>query len=172
MQLICGNIVALIASMLMVYSGSVNNRKKIIYIQTVQILAFTLSNLILGGFTGAIVNLISLVRNVLCYKDKLTNDKKLMLIILSIIFSLWFNNLGFLGLLPLISSVVYTCFMDVKSTIKLKSLIIFTMVLWLIYDTFIRSYTSAIFDFFSIIANIVTIYQLYHKNKVTKMQEN
>lgn len=163
MQLICGNIVALIASMLMVYSGSVNNRKKIIYIQTVQILAFTLSNLILGGFTGAIVNLISLVRNVLCYKDKLTNDKKLILILFCIIFSLCFNNLGFLGLLPLISTVVYTCFMDVKNTIKLKLLIIFTMILWLIYDTLIRSYTSAIFDVFSIIANSVTIYQLYHK---------
>ncbi len=163
MQLICGNIVALIASMLMVYSGSVNNRKKIIYIQTVQILAFTLSNLILGGFTGAIVNLISLARNILCYKDKLTNDKKLILILFCIIFSLCFNNLGFLGLLPLISTVVYTCFMDVKNTIKLKLLIIFTMILWLIYDTLIRSYTSAIFDVFSIIANSVTIYQLYHK---------
>lgn len=162
LQLICGNIVALIASMLMVYSGSVKNRKKIIYIQTVQILAFTLSNLILGGFTGAIVNLISLVRNILCYKDNLTNDKKLILILLCITFSLLFNNLGFLGLLPLISTVVYTCFMDVKNTIKLKLLIIFTMVLWLIYDTFIRSYTSAVFDAFNIIANAVTIYQLAH----------
>jgi len=163
-QLVCGNIVALIASILMVCSGSVKDRKKIIYIQTLQILAFIISTLILGGYTGAIVNLISLVRNVLCYRDKLTNNKKVVLIILSIVFSLLFNNLGFLGLLPLISSVVYTCFMNTKNTIKLKSVIIFTMVLWLIYDILINSYTSAVFDLFSIIANLVTIYQLFQKN--------
>ena len=163
MQLICGNIVALIASILMLISGIVKNRKKIIYIQTLQILTFALSDLILGGYTGTVINLISLVRNYWCYKDKLNNTKKAILIILSITFSLIFNNLGSLGLLPLISTVVYTCFMDVKNTIKLKLLIIFTMILWLIYDTLIRSYTSAIFDVFSIIANSVTIYQLYHK---------
>ena len=164
MQIICGNIVALIASILMLISGIIKDRKKIIYIQTLQILAFAISDLILGGYTGTIVNLISLARNYWCYKDKLTNTKKITLILLSITFSLLFNNLGFLGLLPLISTVVYTCFMDVKNTIKLKSLIIFTMVLWLIYDSFIKSYTSAVFDFFSIIANAITIYQLAHKN--------
>ena len=160
MQLICGNIVALIASILMLISGIVKDRKKIIYIQSLQILAFAISDLILGGYTGTIVNLISLLRNYWCFKDTLTNDKKTILIFLSVVFTLLFNNLGFLGLLPLISTVVYTCFMDVKNTIKLKLLIIFTMVLWLIYDIFIQSYISAAFDFFSIIANIVTIYQL------------
>lgn len=162
-QLICGNFVALIGSILMVYSGSVKVRKKIIYIQTLQILAFAISDLILGGYTGTIVNLISLVRNYLCYKDKLARDNKIILILSCTIFSLLFNNLGLLGFLPLISTVVYTCFMDVKNTIKLKLLIIFTMVLWLIYDIFIHSYISAVFDFFSIIANTVTIYQLSHK---------
>lgn len=164
-QLVCGNIVALIASILMVCSGSVKDRKKIIYIQTLQILAFTISTLILGGYTGAIINIISLVRNVLCYKDKLTNKMKILLIIPSIVLSLLFNNLGFLGLLPVISSVTYTCFMSTKNTIKLKSVIIFTMILWLIYDILIRSYTSAVFDVFSIIANSVTIYQLSYKKQ-------
>jgi len=162
-QLVCGNIVALIASILMVYSGIIKNRKKIIYIQTLQILAFAISDLILGGYTGTIVNLISLVRNYLCYKDKLTKINKIILILSCTVFSLLFNNLGLLGLLPLISTVVFTCFMDVKNTIKLKLLIIFTMVLWFIYDIFIHSYISAIFDFFSIIANIVTIHQLSQK---------
>lgn len=163
MQLICGNIVALIASVLMIISGILKDRKRIIYIQTLQILAFAISDLILGGYTGTIINLISLVRNILCYKDKLTNKMKILLIVPSIILSLLFNNLEFLGLLPVISSVIYTCFMSTKNTIKLKSVIIFTMILWLIYDSFIKSYTSAVFDLFSIIANAVSIYQLAHK---------
>ena len=165
LQLITGNIIALIASILMVISGSIKDRKKIIYVQTIQILFFTISDIILGGYTGAIINLISLVRNILTYNDKLTNIAKAILITLSVSLSLYFNNLGFLGLLPIISMVTFTLFMNTKNTIKLKLLIAFTMVLWLIYDITIRSYTSSIFDFLSLIANIVTVYQLINKNK-------
>ena len=164
-QLISGNIVALIASILMVISGSLKDRKKIIYVQTLQIIAFTITDLILGGYTGAIINLISLVRNVLSYNDKLNNTAKIILIILSISLSLYFNNLGLIGLLPIISMVAFTLFMNTKDTIKLKALIIFTMVLWLIFDIYIKSYTSAIFDFISIIANIFTSIQLYKNLK-------
>jgi len=168
LQLICGNIVALIGSLLMVYVGSAKDRKKILYIQTLQILAFTISTLILGGYTGTIVNLISIIRNVLCYKDKLTKYNKIILILSSTVFSLLFNNLGLLGLLPLISTIIYTCFMSTKSTIKLKLVILLTMILWLVYDILIKSYTSAVFDFFSIIAGIITIYQLTHKKTLSK----
>ena len=165
LQLLLGNIIALIASILMVISSSLKDRKKIIYVQTIQILFYTISDLILGGYTGAIINAISLVRNILSYKDKLTNPWKATIIILSVLLSLYFNNLGFLGLLPIISTVTFTLFMNVKSTIKLKLLIIFTMVLWLIYDIAIKSYTSAAFDFFSAIANIVTLIQIKVKNR-------
>ena len=166
MQLICGNIVALIGSLLMVYAGTIKDRKKIIYIQTIQILAFTISTLILGGYTGTIVNLISIIRNILCYKDNLTKTNKLLIIWSSILFSLMFNNLGLLGLLPLISTVIYTLFVDVKTAIKLKLLIIFTITFWLIYDILIKSYTSAVFDLFTMFFHTITIYQLIHPKQI------
>ena len=162
-QLICGNFIALLGSLLMVYLGSIKDTKKIIFIQTIQIFLFTLSTLILGGFSGAIVNAISVARNILCYKDKLTNTAKTILILLCIPPSLIFNNLGLLGLLPLVSTILYTCFMNVKSPIKLKYLLIITLSFWVIYDILIYSYASAIFEFFAIIAHIITLYQLSHK---------
>lgn len=163
-QLVCGNIIALIASTLMVCSGIIKDRKKTIYIQTIQIIAFVMSNLILGGYTGAIVNLISLARNYWCYKDILTKIKKIILIVFSVVISLLFNNLGLIGLLPIISTVVFTYFIDTKSLIKLKFLIVFSSILWLIYDTLLGSYTSAIFNFFTILGTTITIYQIYRKN--------
>ena len=167
-QLVCGNIVALIASTLMVCSGITKDRKKTIYIQTIQIIAFVISNLILGGYTGAIVNFLSLARNYWCYKDSLTKIKKAILIILSIALSLLFNNLGLIGLLPIIASVVFICFIDTKSIIKLKILIAFTCILWLIHDTLLGSYTSAIFNFFTILGALITIYQISRKKRSKK----
>ncbi len=166
MQIIIGNIVALIASLIMVYSGLIKQKKKIIYTQTIQIGLYILSNLILGGITGAIINALSFVRNVLCYKDKLGKKEKVIITILAVVLSLAFNNLGIIGILPLISTIVYLWLMSIKDVVKFKYLTIFTMILWLVYDVYIKSYSSAVFDFMNIIANIVTIIRL--KNNENK----
>ena len=51
-------------------------KEKILYFQTVQIGLSVISNIILGGITGAIINALSLIRNILCYKDKLGLKEK------------------------------------------------------------------------------------------------
>lgn len=144
----------------MVYSGVLKQKKKILYFQTVQIGMSVISNIILGGITGAIINALSMIRNILCYKNKLGLKEKIIITILAIILTFKFNNLGYIGLLPLISTVSYIWLMNIKDVRKFKLLIIFTMLMWLIYDVVIKSYTSAIFDFMNIIANMLTLLQI------------
>ena len=163
--IILGNIIALIASILMVYSGILKQKNKILYIQTIQIGLSVISNILLGGFTGAIINALGCIRNILFHKNKLKIKEKTILIILSISLSLIFNNLEFIGILPVISTVMYIIFMDIKNIIKFKILIIFTMTMWLIYDIYIKSYTSAIFDFMNIVVNIISIFHLKVNNE-------
>ena len=168
MQIIVGNIIALIASVIMVYSGYIKEKKKILYFQTVQIALSVVSNIVLGGITGAIINAISCIRNILCYKEKLNTIAKIILIVLAIGLSLAFNNIGLIGLLPVVSTVTYILLMNTKNVIKFKYLIIFTMVLWFIYDVYIKSYTSACFDFLTIVTNIISIVQINKKNNKVK----
>lgn len=158
--LIIGNIIALIASILMVYSGFIKEKKKILFIQTFQIGLSVISNIILGGITGAIINTINLIRNIICYKDKLGLKEKIIITFFAVVLSFKFNNLGLLGFLPVISTVTYIWFMNVKDVKKFKILIVFTMLMWFIYDIIIKSYTSAIFDFMNIVANIITIFKI------------
>lgn len=164
-HIIIGNIIALIASIIMVYSGFLKQKKTILYSQTIQIGLSVLSNIVLGGITGAIINALSCVRNILCYKDKLDLKAKIILIFLATTLSLMFNNLGVIGLFPVISTITYILLMNTKDIIKFKWLIVFTMLMWLIYDLFIKSYTSAIFDFMNIVANIISIIQIRLQNK-------
>ena len=165
-SIIIGNIIALIASILMVYSGMLKQKKKILYFQTVQIGMSVISNIILGGINVAIINALSMIRNILCYKNKLGLKEKIIITILAIILTFKFNNLGYIGLLPLISTVSYIWLMNIKDVRKFKLLIIFTMLMWLIYDVVIKSYTSAIFDFMNIIANMLTLLQIKLVKKV------
>ena len=170
-SIIIGNIIALIASILMVYSGTSKQKKKILHFQTVQIGMLVISNIILGGITGAIINALSLIRNTLCYKDKLGLKEKVVITILATILTLKFNNLGYIGLLPLISTVTYIWLMNIKNVKRFKLLIIFTMLMWFIYDRVIKSYTSAIFDFINIVANIVTLFQIKSVKKISIIQQ-
>lgn len=159
-SLLIGNIIALIASLLMVFSGLLKKKKQILYIQTIQIGLSVISNIVLGGITGAIINLLSCIRNILCYIGKLTLLSKIVLIFFSVLLTLMFNNLGFIGLLPLISIVSYTCLIDINEVIRFKLLIIFTMLLWFVYDLYIKSYSSAIFDFMNIVFNTFSIMKI------------
>lgn len=171
-NIIIANIIALIASLLMVYTGIIKRKERIVIVQTIQIGLSVLSNIILGGITGAIINAISCVRNILCYKDKLGKLAKTLIIVSSIVLSLMFNNLGFIGILPIISAVVYTLFMDTKDIIKFKYLTIFIMFLWGTYDLYVKSYSSAVFDFMTIFANIFSIIKIKTSSKKDLKKQN
>ena len=163
MNLIIGNVVALLASIAMTLSGLFKNKKQIIFMQIIQVALAVISNLVLGGYVGAIVNFINLIRNIICYKDKLDIKGIIIITILSSGLSLYFNNLGIVGLFPLVASTVYLWFMNIKEVTKFKVMIILTTILWLIYDIFIRSYTAALFDAATIITNFFTVYILLRR---------
>ena len=158
--IIVGNIIALVASLLMVYSGLLKKAKDVIYVQSIQVTLFIASNLVLGGLSGAIVNALNLVRNIIFYNDKLTKIIKIILSILTITLCIYFNNLGIVGYLPMICAIIYLWLMDVPDPKKFKYLNIFTLILWIIYDLSILSFTSAAFDLATIITNIIALIKI------------
>ncbi len=168
MFLIIGNVIALIASIFMVIAGLLNDRRQILVVQIIQMTLFIISNVVLGGYTAVVVNAISIVRNIVAYKGKLTNNVSYFLLVLTTIFTLIFNNHFIIGLLPLVGTIVFTLSLNNKNITKLKLALSFSMLMWLIFDLYIKSFSSALFDFLSMAAGIMTIYQI--KNKKNKME--
>ena len=163
MALIIGNIIALIGSILMVYAGVVKDKKGILIVQSMQIGLLAISNLVLNGISGFIINTINFIRNIICYKDALSLKVKIVLSIISIVLTIYFNNLGLIGYLPLINGLIYLWFMTMKEVIKFKILIIGSVVLWLIYDFTIQSYTASAFDLITIIVSTISVIKLKMK---------
>lgn len=155
--LLLANIIALIGSLFMVVASYVKSDKLCIMLQSVQIFMFVISNILLKGITGVIINALSLVRNILTYKRKLTKLLKYGLLTLIVVLSIIFNNLGIIGYLPLIGTVIFTIFIDSKDNFKFRLSLTFSVFMWLIYDVYIMSYSSAVFDFFSFVGGIVTL---------------
>lgn len=165
---IIGNIIAFVASIFMVVAGMLNDRKKILVVQTLQMALFIASNIVLKGYTAAVINAISIIRNMLAYKDKLSDKLTYLLLGLTIIISILVNNNAIIGLLPLIGTVVFTLNINNKNITKLKLALSLNMFLWFIFDLYIKSFTSAIFDFLSMAAGLITVYQIKMKKEIIK----
>lgn len=165
-SVLIGNIVSFIGASLMVAIGFMKKRELILTMQCLQFGILGIANLILGGVTGFVSGLISIVRNLICRKRALTWPLKAGIMGVQILISLLVNQMGFVGWLPVIAACYYTWKIDVKSEEELKVVIIIMQAIWLVYDLLLQNYTSFCFDAFTIISNAIGFFQLRKKARL------
>lgn len=163
--LIIGNIISFAGALTMVLIGLIKNKNKILIAQCGQFTLFGTANIILGGPTGAISNAISILRNLISIKFNFNVWLKTVFIIIEVGLGAWFNNLGLIGWFPIISTVMFTLFLDHKNVIVIKLVIILSEVLWMIYDFSIQNYASIFFDFLCMVTTSFSIIQIKKANK-------
>ncbi|MBM7636745.1 hypothetical protein JOC31_001569 [Streptococcus saliviloxodontae] len=125
------------------------------------------ANFLLGGYTGAITISVSIVRNSLMIVNRESKVITLFLVIIQILLGSYFNQLGVIGFLPIISSVSYTITSFVTDKIQiLRWMIVENMLLWLIYDITIKAYPAVAMDIFITLSTCLAIYKgrLNHSN--------
>lgn len=166
-NIILANVIAFVASLIPIFIGLLKDKKKILFGDVSQKVLSCISNIILGGYTGSVNNVAGIIRNYLCYKDKLSIKSKILLTIFQVIICLMVGNLTIVNLFPLIATIFYTFFI-VYDAKRLKVLSIITTILWSIYNLHILSYTAFFFNIFSIISNVVGLCRLsLSKNDTT-----
>lgn len=159
-SIIIANIIDFAAAIVQVASGRIKSREKILLFQILQLGMQTVSMFLLGAIPGAISNVLSCIRNYLCYRDLFSWPVKLLLIGLSGILTVLFNNQGLLGYLPFGVCTVYVLLMDLKDPIKFKLLVTLTFIPWIFYYLIIQSYTGAFFACATVLTNFWTLYQM------------
>ena len=153
MTILIANAIDLIAALIQVASGSIKRKSRILAVQIAQLLMQAVSMVLLGGYTGAVSNVLSCWRNYLCYKGKLSNLWKILLTAASLAMTLVINNQGLLGYLPFAVCTLYILLIDLKDPVHFKLLVTLSFIPWLIYHLILGSYTGAFFD----AATVVTI---------------
>ena len=165
MQILIANIIDFAASMVQIYTGAVKEKAKILLLQILQLGMQTVSMLLLGAIPGAVSNVLSCIRNYLCYKDVFTWPVKIVLIVLSFILTVVFNNQGLLGYLPFAVCTAFVLLMDIKDEVKFKIVVTLTFVPWVFYYLVIKSYTGAFFAATTIVTNVCTLYKMKNSRK-------
>ena len=164
-HILLGNGIALFGAVLMAAIGLIKQRKHILAAQCVQFGIMGIANLILGGISGFVSALVSIIRNLICLKWELTTPIKIGVIAIQSALALSINQDGIIGTLPGLSACIFTWFLDAKDEIKLKVVIIIAQVCWLIYDLSILNYVSFAFDIITILANLIGIVTITRQRK-------
>ena len=90
--ILVANILAFIGAMMMVGIGLLKKKQQILLAQCVQFLVLGAANMLLGGMTGLVSNLISVARNLFCLKWDYTMQWKLIFIGVQVVLSMGVPN--------------------------------------------------------------------------------
>ena len=165
MTLLIGNAISMIGCLIMVLIGFLKKKNQILIAQCVQCLFMGIGNLVLGGVSGFVCNIVTIIRNLVFVKFRNTTFLKVFFIILQFVLSIGSLSAGFISWLPLIAAALFTWCMDTKSESNLKVCILCTQVLWLIYDLYYLNYVASAFDVMTMISNIIGLFMVRKNTK-------
>lgn len=107
-SIVIGNICSLLAMGTDALSASRKDAKGMLRVQNISQLLYGIGAIVLQGYSGAVQNAVCIIRNLAVIKGVENRFVKWLLLALGVIFGLYFNNLGLMGLLPVIANLQYT----------------------------------------------------------------
>lgn len=158
--ILLGNLVSGIGCLIMVGIGLLRKKSHILIAQCVQCGFMGFGNLILGGVSGFIANIVTILRNLVFVKRPATTGLKIFFIVLQVLLSLNSLGGGLICWLPIFAAALFTWYLDTKSITKLKIVIIITQVMWLIYDIYYRNYIATAFDIMTMVSNLIGFFMV------------
>lgn len=159
-MLFLGNLASLVGCALMVAIGFVRQKDRVIRLQCLQFGFLAAGNLLLGAVSGFISGVVSILRNLIFPRVKGGLGLKLLFIGVQLALTLMAGWDGLISLLPLFSGILFTWYIDTKSDVQLKAVIIAAQIMWAVYDIYYRNYVAFTFDILTVLSNLAGIAML------------
>ena len=158
--MITGNLISLVAAFFTVASSWSKDRKRIFLYQAVQCFLLAIANIFFLSVSGTTTYALCALRNLFIAYDRFTNKICIIFLISVTTIGLFANNRGLIGLLPVLTTAIYTiaCFY-VKETKPIKLNIIINLTLWAIYDIAIHDFVSFSVDTISAGTALVSLFR-------------
>lgn len=164
-MVLLGNVVFFIGCILMVGTGFIKKKSTILAAQCIQFGIQGAGHCILGSISGGISCCVSLVRNLLFTRVKVTAWLKLAFIAIQGVLTLLSHPQSLVQWLPLVAVVPYTWYLDTENVVVFKLVNIFGCACWLFHDAYYRNYSGMVFDVLTVITTSIGVYMLLRDKK-------
>lgn len=152
---IISQIFVIIQYIFIITTYQVKTKRQIIIFNTLAATSAIISFLCLEAYSGCMMSLVSILRNLLFFKMK-EKDKIKLTIILIILFGLTiFTYNGILSLMPSVGTLLYTLSVWQNDTKIYKKYGILIELSWLIYFIYVKSLFGIILEGISLISIII-----------------
>lgn len=143
---IIGNLCSLLAMGTDAISSTRKTPKAMLWMQTLSQVIYFIGTVVLGGYSGAVQNAVSILRNLVAIRKISNQVLEWTLVGLGVVFGLVFNNLGLAGLLPVIANLQYTLavfrFRDNERALKIAFVI--SVGMFAVFNVVIYNYVGAV----------------------------
>lgn len=157
-NILIGNAIAVFAAVFTVLSSFSHGKKKIYGYQVLQCFFQALAQIFFFSYSGLTTLFLCAVRNALVAYDKFTKKLCIVFMILITVCGLAANNRGLLGLLPIVTTLIYTLGSYLlNEDYKIKMNIVLNSVLWALYDFMVFDIVSGILDTGAAIVTIAAV---------------
>ena len=151
-NIIVGNITSLLAMGTDSLASAQKTAKGVLWVQTLGQAIYCTGSIVLRGYSAAVQNAVSVARNLFAIGNIKSKALEWILLFLGVALGLIFNNLGFMGLLPVIANLQYTIsvfrFKDNQRALKVSFAI----------NSFLYSlFNLAIYNFVGVVTNLVVM---------------
>ncbi len=166
-----GNIICFSASIIMTLMGLLKDKKKFLTAQCGMNALFAVGNYVLGGISGSIVNIVTMIRNIFCLNRKMGIWSRMFFIAAQIGLTVAAGCEDIIMWLPVIANCVFTWYMFSENMVLLKAIVIISQLLWAVFDFSISNYATVPFDLASAVTNIISLISLL-KDRSAANEEN
>lgn len=161
MSILIGNISSLLAMVTDSVSASRKTSGGVLLVQCVSQIIYGVGAIILGGYSAAVQNGVSVIRNLAAIRGRTPKWLQWFLVALGVILGLLFNNIGIPGLLPVIANLEYSVavfrFQNRERALKLAFLI--SVGLYAVFNLFILNFVGAVTNTAVVITTAVTLWK-------------
>ena len=164
-HILIGNLCTLLAIGVNAVSSTRKTVKGVLGLQNVGQVIYCVSSLVLGGYSAAVQNVVSILRNFAAMGQIKSKTVEWTLVTAGVVLGVWFNNRGIMGLLPVAGNLLYTLaifrFLDNERQLKVSFLL--CSVCFAVFNLVIFNYVGVISDTVVVMTTAVVLYNGFRK---------
>lgn len=161
-------LLGILGFLLSIISFQQNTQKRIVFVQFLANISFTIHFYLIGAYTGSILNGIAIVRSfVYCFKDKKWASSNVWIVIFSLAFVVAgiYTWEGPLSILPTTAMVLSSVSFGIKNPKLVRRIYFPCSPMWLIYNIVGGSIGGVLTECFAMISIIIGMLRFDRKKK-------
>jgi hypothetical protein len=165
---ICG----VLGGIMFVMSVQFKRRRLILLWTALAYIMYVAMTVLLGGWSGASINAISLVFVVIGYfydrkKKKIPKSLNVIFLLVAVATTIYFWT-GWFDIVPLTALTFYIAAVDAKQAEKVRALMLVQTAIWCVYNVHLSAWTALVTNGFFVVSDGVALVRYRHKKRKSR----